>query len=352
MNLHREQSLTQRHGSARRRQRMKVSGLVSALCLSLFLHVGTVGGLGSFWPGPDGLEEGDPIHPVTLMVMQPVEMEEVEPEPERPDHGQIVDLPTPLDEVTPEDADYLAEHAREVEEETRSEHYRLNPEVLAPTYSPDDKLELVDAVDLGFEDPSTGATPGQETFQAGEHGSMASIPSRYRFTNKEGLQSPTASSHSAQDIAGAPNNDLLREERGEATLLSTKEFAYAAYINQIRRLVGFYWNQQLDNVPPTIRLAKPSYTTSVKVELAADGSLDSIRVIEDCGSPPLDNAVVTAFEIAGPYPPPPDGLVDPDGRARLPEMSFTVNIGQARASYQGIDPRAGVQFPGILKAPR
>jgi hypothetical protein len=29
-----------------------------------------------------------------------------------------------------------------------------------------------------------------------------------------------------------------------------------------------------------------------------------------------------------------------------------VQVGQAQANYQGIDPRSGVQFPGILKAPR
>ncbi len=116
--------------------------------------------------------------------------------------------------------------------------------------------------------------------------------------------------------------------------------------------MNFYWQQNLDNVPGTIRLAKPSYTTVVRIELASDGSLYLVRVTEDCGSPPLDHAVVDAFRIAGPYPAPPQGLVDPDGIARLPTFSFTVNIGQARASYQGIDPRAGVQFPGILKSPR
>ncbi len=347
---HRDQSLTQRHAEERRRQRVKLSGLVTAVCVSIFLHLGTVGSLGSLWPEVGEAEDGPPFVPVTLVITDPVELQD--PDPDDPDHGQIVDLPQPVEEEVPVEADYLAEHARVVEEETRSERFRLNPEVLAPTYSREDRMELADVMDLDVTAPSTGATPGQETFQVGEHGSMASIPSRYRFTNKEGVQAPVPSSHSAQDIAGAPNNDLLREQRGEATLLSTKRFLYAAYINQIRRLVNFYWSQQLDNVPPSIRLAKSAYDTVVRVDIAADGTLDSIRIIEECGSPPLDNAVVTAFEIAGPFPPPPAGLVDPDGRARLPEMLFEVNIGQARASYQGIDPRAGVQFPGILKAPR
>jgi hypothetical protein len=348
----RTESLTSRHARARRRQRVRVSGLITAGCMAIFLHVLFLGGTGAFWPGLT-LPEGPDIQPVTLVIVQPEDLPEPEePEEELPDRGQIVDLARPLEEEVPDDADYLAEHSRVVEEETRSEKYRVNPEVLSPVYSREDVVELENVVDLNMKEPSTGATPGQETFEVGSDGSMAAIPSKYRFTNKEGIQAPTVSSHSDERIAGAPNNDLLDEKRGEATLLRTKEFAYAAYLNIIRRLVSFYWQQNLDNVPGTIRLAKPSYTTVVDVELASDGSLYGIVVTEDCGSPPLDHAVVEAFRIAGPYPAPPDGLVDSDGIARLPVFSFTVTIGQARASYQGIDPRAGVQFPGILKAPR
>lgn len=342
-----------RHAAGRRRDRLRVSGLVTALCVALFLHVAILGGLAPFWPALTEREEGGSFQPVQLVVIQPEEPPEPEePEPEPPDRGQLVDLPAPLEIEEPEEADFLAEQSRVVEKQTRSERYRMNPDVLSPAYSPEDKLELEDLVDLDFEDPSTGATPGQETFEVGTNGTMASLPSKYRFTNKEGLQAPVPASHSEQRIAGAPNNDLLDVEVGQATLLSTKEFAYAAYMNTIRRLVSFYWQQNLDNVPGTIRLAKSSYLTVVKVELASDGSLYSIRVTEECGSPPLDNAVVEAFRIAGPFPPPPDGLVDADGIARLINFGFTVNIGQARASYLGIDPRAGVQFPGILKSPR
>ena len=36
----------------------------------------------------------------------------------------------------------------------------------------------------------------------------------------------------------------------------------------------------------------------------------------------------------------------------LDDFDFVVVLSQARNQYQGIDPRAGVQFPGILKSPR
>ena len=45
-------------------------------------------------------------------------------------------------------------------------------------------------------------------------------------------------------------------------------------------------------------------------------------------------------------------MVDRDGRVRLPDMEFTVELTRAEMQYQAVDPRAGVQFPGILKTPR
>ena len=193
---------------------------------------------------------------------------------------------------------------------------------------------------------------GNDRFDPDRNGILSAIPFPTAVTNHEGNTAPIESSTDAVIVAGAPNNDLLKEDRGDAVSLNTKEFKYAGYLNQIRRLVNFYWQQNLDNLPSTIRLSKSSYTTVVKVTIAADGTLDAVLVAEESGSPPLDNAVVEAFKIAGPYPPPPDGLVEGDGRAYLPDMHFTVTLGQAQNHYQGIDPRAGVQFPGILKAPR
>ena len=259
------------------------------------------------------------------------------------------------EQETPDDADYLAEHDRVVEEETRTRNFRINPEILAPEYSPDDKLQMEDLMDVGAEDHSSGARVGNDRFDPDRHGALAALPSPFQLTNKEGLQKPTRASHSSQSISGAPNNDLLDEELGDGVYLNTKEFLYAAYINQIRRLVNFYWQQNLDNLPAQARArwAKSRYETVVEVDLTPQGNLSRIEVLQECGSDPLDNAVLEAFRIAGPYPEPPEGLVSKkDGMAHLPTMGFTVSVGHANNNYMGIDPRAGVQFPGILKSPR
>ena len=99
-----------------------------------------------------------------------------------------------------------------------------------------------------------------------------------------------------------------------------------------------------------LRFAIVFATTAAAVRV--DGSLESLEVVQQSGSGPLDDAVVNAFRIAGPFPNPPEQLVARDGRVYLPDMGFVVNMGQARAPYMGVDPRAGVRFPGILKSPR
>ena len=70
------------------------------------------------------------------------------------------------------------------------------------------------------------------------------------------------------------------------------------------------------------------------------------------GRPELEHAVIQAFRLAGPYPNPPEGLVGKDGRVVLPNMGSTVTLGMAQNPYQGVDPRAGVRYPGLTKGGR
>lgn len=327
------------------------------LTAALVLHIalGLVGDevLPYFFPDPK-LQRGKPIQ--LVVVPPPAEDEEEEEEEEEEDKdldGQIVEVAPPEEEMEePEDAEYLAEANNIVEEETRTEQFMVNPEVLAREFSRDMKAQQEDLVDLDVDKPSTGATVGNDRFDPDRDGSLANLPSPWTLTNKEGLEDPVPASFTEAQLSGAPQNDLLDEKRGDAVNLNTKEFLYASYINRIRRLVNFYWEQNLDNLPSSVRLAKPKYSTSVDAVLNSDGALEYIEVVEESGSGPLDDCVVRAFKIAGPFPHPPEGLIEKDGRVYLPHMSFTVVLGVAQSRYDGIDPRAGVQFPGILKNPR
>ncbi|TNE87447.1 MAG: energy transducer TonB [Deltaproteobacteria bacterium] len=295
---------------------------------------------------------GKPVQLVTLLPPEPEKLPE--PEPEEPDwDGQIVETPDPEQEIDPpEDAEYLAEHNERVEEETRSRDTRINPEVLTKDFHLEDKVEKQDLVDVDVTKPSTGAQVGNDRFDPAKDGSLAALPSKWRFTNRDGYEAPVPAASTQSVIAGAPQADLLDEKPDTETNLNTKEFLYAAYLLQIRRLVAFYWEQNLDNLSGSVRLVKPKYNTDVEIVLDANGALIATTITEESGSEALDDAVVRAYKIAGPFPPPPEGLVSPDGRAYLPPMGWTVTVGQAQNRYQGVDPRAGVRFPGLLKSPR
>ena len=284
------------------------------------------------------------------------EPEEAEPPKPLDPTGQIVEIAPPQNQERPDEADFLAEYNSTVPEETRSERFAINPEVLAPTFSKEQKIELrgEPVPDLGATAPSTGAQVGNDRFDPDRHGTLAALPGHWDATNRLGYEAPVPSAVLRSVLQGAPQNDRLDVKRGDATQLNAHEFLYTAYLNRIRRLVNFYWNQNLDNLPASVRLVKPEYTTRVLAVLDSEGSLEAIQVADDgqSGSRELDDAVVRAFRVAAPFENPPEGLIGDDGFVRLPDMAFTVTLGHASIPYQGIDPRAGVQFPGILKAPR
>ncbi|MBT3217590.1 MAG: hypothetical protein HN348_00730 [Proteobacteria bacterium] len=296
---------------------------------------------------------GETTRAVSLLIIEPSKINEEEEEPKKPDlEGQLVDIAPPEIEEVPKEADYLSDYNEVVPEETRPEKYKINPEILSRLYSEDEKMEMEDLIDLHVDKPSTGAKTGNDRFDPDEHGTLAALPNRSAKTNKEGIADPVMAAHKSSERAGAPQNDWLEEERSQELALTSKKYLYNGYIQRIRRLVNFYWQQNLDNLPSSARLNKSHYVTEVNAILDGDGNLEIIEVVDESGSSELDDAVVRAFRLAGPFRNPPEGLIEKDGRVYLPYMDYRVNIGTARAHYQGIDPRAGVQFPGILKSPR
>jgi outer membrane biosynthesis protein TonB len=281
-----------------------------------------------------------------------------EPEPPAPPppalpSGQVVEIAPPEKQRAPVRAEYLAEHDAAVQEETRTDRVKVNPDVLTNRYSEDSKLALEERIDVGATEMSTGATVGSLATPAPGVGAPASaVVSPWTRTNKEGLAAPVPASTSSQDIAGAPQNDRLAERRGEVLALNTRAFVGAAYINRIKRQVNAHWTMELDNLSPSTRLARPRYETVVAIVLDGKGALERIEVSHPSGSPDLDACVVRAFHLAGPFPNPPSQLIGDDGKIHLDRLAFEVVLGRAKMQYGGIDPRAGVQFPGIQKSPR
>lgn len=337
----------------RSRDRAPLGRWAPFLLLALLLHA-SLGSLGAFfapWLFPAESPRAPP--PRLVIVQPPPEPEEDLEDPVEPElDGQIVDVAKPVEEIKPEESEYLSEYNITVPDETRTDAYKVNPEVVAPTYADESTLSQEDILDLNVDKPSTGARVGNDRFDPDRDGNLAALPSPWARTNKDGVQDPVPASHTQSSLSGAPQNDRLDERLGDSVALNTREYVYAGYLQRIRRLVNFYWTQCVDNLPNSVRFAKTHYTTAVATVLDSQGALDTIDVTLESGSSELDECVVHAFKVAGPFPNPPEGLIEKDGRVYLPDMSFEVNLGLAQMQYQGVDPRAGVMFPGILKSPR
>ncbi|MFM2160518.1 MAG: hypothetical protein RLZZ383_30 [Pseudomonadota bacterium] len=291
--------------------------------------------------------------PSDALAPKPPTPAEEPPPPPPPDvSGQIVELPPPLLEERPDDARFLSEYDVRVEQETRTERTSVNPEVLAPTYSEASKYEREEAEDLHIDKPSTGARVGARSFVPGRDGNMAALPSPHARTNKDGPDDPVPASHAASALAGSPQNDWIDAKIGDQLAINAREYVYAGYLDRIRRMINEVWVACIDAVPESERLERPRYTTEADVLLDSVGALEAIEIGRPSGSDKLDACVVTAFRLAGPFPNPPDGLIGADGLVALPRFGFIVTVSQATMTFPGIDPNAGVMFPGILKSPR
>jgi hypothetical protein len=273
--------------------------------------------------------------------------------PPPPVRGQVVETVRPDVPRTPVTAEYLAEHDAAVPVETRSERFKVNPDVLSNAYSEQSRLALEELLDVGATEMSTGAMAGSLAEAAPGAGSPSSpVRSPWARTNKEGLAAPLPASSTTQAIAGAPQNDRVDERAGDVLALNTRAFIGAAYINRIKRMVNVYWSQQLDNLPGNTRLVRPRYETVVDVVLDGKGALVAVTVRDASGVEALDLCVTRAFALAAPFPNPPAALVADDGQVHLSGLAFEVVLGRPRLNYGGVDPRAGVLFPGIQKSLR
>lgn len=286
--------------------------------------------------------------PVRLTLKSPMKVKKKEKE--ETFTGQIVDIPDPIEEKKPEVAKYLANKNQKVEKETKTEKFKVNPEILSNEFSKDEIMKKEDVIDIRAKEHSSGAKVGNNRFRPDRDGNLANLPSKFRLTNKDGFKRPTVSSSSVAQQSGAPNNDLLDEETAERVQLNAKAYPYAGYMNQIRRMVNFYWTQNIHNADGPFHKLK--YQSGVTVVITKDGLLKQCKLILESGSKELDDAVIQAFNSTEPLPRPPESLLKGKDELRLPDFIFQVNLSTGQQQYSGVDPRSNLQFPGMQKIPR
>ena len=132
-------------------------------------------------------------------------------------------------------------------------------------------------------------------------------------------------------ISGSPSRDFVEGvPEGEGTFLNAKEFKYATFFYRVRDSVATYWE---DLASREYRRRDPSgniygirdRATLLHIQLSPDGSLANVRVEQTSGVDFLDNVAVQAFRMAEPFPNPPAGIADQDGRIRF-NFQFVVTM--------------------------
>jgi len=131
-------------------------------------------------------------------------------------------------------------------------------------------------------------------------------------------------------LGGGSVDHLEDVDNGDETALSAKRWVYASFFNRLKRQVAQNWD------PISVwRRRDPTGTvygfktrvTEVRVSLSRKGELTKILVTTPSGVIELDDEAVRAFKSAGPFPNPPEGLIQKDNLITF-AFSFFFELGR------------------------
>jgi TonB family protein len=311
------------------------------------------------------------------------------PPPPQQRPQQIIETVKPSDEKEPDNARFLAEYNTKVEKEkvargARNEPMvaKSQPEELTPKQKPKDepsvtkqepdrvpgKNEHAPDVPGHLSMRTPGAQSPSETEQeqkvrgsaTGSTGTMAAdgyvarkgdaaieqqrrerseIPHGQNGAGGGAPQVPNLkpSEEVLERLAGGGSVDHLEEvDNGDETALSAKRWVYASFFNRLKRQVAQNWD------PASVwRRRDPTGTvfgfktrvTEVRVSLSRRGEIAKILVTQPSGVIELDDEAVRAFKSAGPFPNPPDGLIQKDNLITF-AFSFFFEIGAPHMTWR------------------
>jgi len=130
-------------------------------------------------------------------------------------------------------------------------------------------------------------------------------------------------------VAGGPMPDDLRGvEVGDETLLNSRGFKYAGFLNRVKETVGRVWTQRVQDEsskrdPSGQQFSFKDRRTVVEFTLDRNGEVREVKVSSSSGVDYLDRVAVDSFKLVQRFPNPPPGLVGEDGQVTLP-FAFTL----------------------------
>ena len=137
-------------------------------------------------------------------------------------------------------------------------------------------------------------------------------------------------------LGGGSVDRLDDVDKGDETALSSKRWVYATFFNRLKRQVAQIWdpNAVWRKADPTgTRYGTKTRTTEVRVSLSPRGELVKIMVVMPSGSVELDEEALRAFRAAGPFPNPPEGLIQKDNLITF-AFGFTFELGAQHLDWR------------------
>jgi TonB family protein len=109
-------------------------------------------------------------------------------------------------------------------------------------------------------------------------------------------------------------------KEGQTTVLNTKEFVFFTYYERIRRQLEQAWPKLLQQkmrrlwrMGGRFPASEKQHKTQTILVLDQAGEVIKVSVVLPSGTQELDDAAVEAFNEAGPFPNPPEAIVDDNG---------------------------------------
>ncbi|MBC7419106.1 MAG: TonB family protein [Bdellovibrio sp.] len=123
--------------------------------------------------------------------------------------------------------------------------------------------------------------------------------------------------------ASMTNDNLKGVSEDLITKLNTREYKYYGYYHRIKIQLNQWWQPKVrEKVSKMVSQGRRIAATDNKVTklviiLNDAGNLVNVQVLAESGVMDLDAAAVEAFRAAAPFPNPPKGIIESDGKVRI-----------------------------------
>jgi len=249
---------------------------------------------------------------------------------------QVVEIPRPDQQKIPDKARFRSEWNSDVKKETAASNPGLHPTAVAmvnrrPPVTPDlveptprPPTRGVSAQSNSDPSPLVMRTPGTKK--------QKETPKRKSsiWKRKLSLRDLQPKNGVLQKVIPGAFPDYLKDvDKGNETLLKTKEWKFASFFNRVKRAVAQHWHPDREysrRDPKGNVYGFKTRTTYLLIVLHPNGSLKKIVLERPSGLTFLDDEAIKAFRKAAPFPNPPKRLVNRTTRQIAFRFGFIFEI--------------------------